>query len=728
MKSTKFITISILLLTLFTDIKACWYPVYKPSEYYIFYTYNEEEYEKEKNNKGAMKRNINDWVKYTKSNVEYNDTWDVVYNYSIDEMKDILNGDTTRLKIYTNTFAKYLIDSKDKEVIELLILAKRCEYARERRNNTWWYPSKEDLEYTDLKEILDEALSYKGKKMKARYLLQAMRVAYTMQNYDLCMKIWNEKIKDMPESAVRSMCEDYIGGIYFKQGDYETAMKHYANTMTVSSSLWWCIKNEASSDIERIKLLYKYVPNSPELAVMVQNICRRAEEKANTKVFDGYDLYKGEYYLEDLYGYTSYKKNRDRYIALRDFALKVVSEKRSDNPAMWQYAASFLTLLDGDIQTASQYIEKAKKLKGTLMIKNNIKVLDIMIDAMSSKYDLSFETRILSKMQWLDKMIENNITNEIKEDHNNCNYNVNGNYYNDRVMFDNYKGYYYNDMMRKISLSIMAPKFLEKGDTIKYMLLGGMASERMRTVCNFREENKEEKQNPDFRTDIFVMIDTLSIENVLAYKNVLEKGGKNRLEKFLSEKCYKNSDDYFNEIIGTKYMRIENFDKAVEYLSKVSPEYESTLNIYPYFRYHPFSSLYRTEIYFSKTPINNYKLNFATHMLDLKKLMSQTQNNSDGVKLEAMYQYALGMIQASDCCWPLLRYKNGTDYNLKPDNYAQWSKSISYNSDQLLKKASALKKKKYPYQILYIEEWLSQCDRFASYIENGPKYYIFNHN
>lgn len=702
MKSAKYITISILLLTCFSEIKACWFPTYKPSEYYTFYTYDREEYEKEKDNQGAMHRNINDWVKYTKSDVKFQDTWDVVYSYTVSDMEALLKGDT--IKFYTNTFAKYLIDKKDTEVINLLILAKRCEYARERRNDRWWYPSKEDLEFTDLKEILNEALAYKGKKMKARYLLQAMRLAYTMQNYDLCMEIWNNKVKDMSESAVKSMCEDYIGGIYFKRGDYETAMVHYANTMHVSSSFWWCVKNETSSDIERIQLLYKYAPNSPELAVMVQKICREAEEKANTQVFDGYDLYASQGWYADQYGYTSYKKNRDRYIALRDFALQVVSEKRSDNPAMWQYAASFLTLLDGDTQTAGQYIAKAEKLKGTTIIKNNIKVLDIMIDAMSGNYDASFEARILPKLKWLDKMIVNNITDEVKKEHNRY----------DGSMFFNYSQYYYNDMMRKISLSIMAPKYLEKGDTTKFMLLGGMASERMRTLSDFRVENKKEKYywNPDFYTDVFVMMDTLSVEHVIAYKDVLKIGGRNKFEKFLAAKCYK-SNDYFNEIIGTKFMRVENFEKAVKYLSKVAQGYDSTLNVYEYFRYNPFSDIFPTIRLQSEYPIKNYKLNFATRMLDLKKIMSEAQN--DEVKAEATYQYALGMIQSTENCWALLRYKNGSDYNLKPDNYAQWGKVIIENSNQYIKNAVELTNK-YPYN-LHIEDWLSNCDRFASYIE-----------
>jgi len=700
MKSVKFTIISLAFLFSLKSF-TCLSPIYTPGEYYVFYAYDKKQYRPEAT---TTEINISDWQKYTSNKATYEDTWDVVYRYSIAELEK-----AATLKESKNTFIQYLINSKDEEALKFLILAKKCEQSRSRRTDKWWYPTKEDLKFTDLKNILNEALAYKGKKLKTRYLLQAIRAAYTMGDYDLCLRLWNEQIKKQPASAVRTMCEDYIGGIYFSRGDYKTAIEHYANTMQSSSSFWWCADKltENNSDIDRIKILYKFSPSAPELAVMVEKICREAENKANMKVFDGYDPteYRPDDYWEG-YGYNSYKKNRARYISLRDFALQVVSEKRSDSPAMWQYAAAFLTLIDGNPKLAAQYIAKADKLKGTAFIKNNIKVLQIMTDAMNGNYDTKFESAILPKLRWLDNMMHKNITKTIKED------------YYDGSMFDNYSLYYYNDMMRKITLSIMAPRYLKRDQEARALLLSGMASERMRTIIDYRKQPQNYKWNIDFYTDVFSMMDSVSVEGVIQYKQTLQSGGKNNFERFLSAKCYKNNN-YFNEIIGTKYMREERFDKAVEYLSKVSANYDSGLNIYEYFQYDPFYEPYVRRKLIS--PYNGYKLSFATRMLDLQNIKESSQSKE--TKAEATYQYALGLMRATNDCWALLRYKKGWRY--PSDKFDEWSKPLTSHYNKLITRAISLSDNtELKAKCIAASLWLSGDDRYEEVYSDALRQWI----
>ena len=157
-------------------------------------------------------------------------------------------------EIAGNTFVRFLMEQSDREAVNYLILAKKCEAAREKRADKWWYPTKEDMDNKDLTAILEEALGYNGKVFKLRYLLQAMRAAFTMQQYDLCLKLWDEQIKDLPESSVKNMCEEYIGGIDFRRDDYQTVILHYAIIMQTSGSIWWCddMMAEKKSDINRI--------------------------------------------------------------------------------------------------------------------------------------------------------------------------------------------------------------------------------------------------------------------------------------------------------------------------------------------------------------------------------------------------------------------------------------------------------------------------------------------
>ena len=671
----------LLILTSINTISslACYSPTYTPGEYYVFYSYNAKE--EPESETSSSDTNIVEWQAYTSNQATFEDIRQVVYKFSVQDMELIATGniDSSNM-IAKNTFVDFLLKTNDMEAIKYLILAKQCETARAKRTDAWWYPTKEDIENKDLKQILDEALAYQGTRFKTRYLLQAMRAAFTMKQHDLCIQLWNEHIKNGPESSIKRMCEDYIGGVYFQREEYQKAISHYANTMQTSASFWWCVGQltEKNTDIDRIKMLYQYQPNSPELAKMIQKICREAEKRANLKIFDGYiDENEDEEYNP---GYKSYLKSRDRYIELRDFALWVASEKKSNNPAMWQYAAAFLTLLDNESEMASKFIAKAKRMKGTDFIKNNIKVLSIIIEAYNGKYNKSFEARILPKLQWLDQMTKTNLTTEIKEEY--LGY--------ENLVFNNYSMYYYNDMMRKITLSIMMPKYIEQHNEVKALMLAGMASEHLRTLTQYRQYKKDhpylKNWNIDFSTDIFFAMETLPIESMIEYSQKLQSGGKTKFESFLLSRCYVNLD-YLNEIIGTRYMREEQFEKAVEYFSKIDTTYDQTLNIYCYFDHDPFEDPFYGIKYIK--PSSGYKLRYATRMLDLQRILPLVVDPV--IRSEASYHYAQGLIRAVTDCWSLVRYRKGFLYDrFEDDGFEKWGAAMLLHAQELINESLTL--------------------------------------
>jgi hypothetical protein len=346
-------------------------------------------------------------------------------------------------------------------------------------------------------------------------------------------------------------------------------------------------------------------------------------------------------------------------------------------------------------------------MKGTPFIKNNIKILQLMIDAYNGNYDADFEDCILPQLQWLDKMICNNIPDKVKED------------YNDWDIFNNYSIYYYNDMMRKITISGMMPEYLKKNENAKALLLAGMASERMRSLLHVRQ-NKEkyartERWNIDYYTDVFDWMNTLPVESVIKYQRILQSGGRDAFEKFFASKCYKNND-YLNEIIGTKYMRLEQFDKATKYLSKVSQNYMKTLNIYVYFKDNPFQVPYRYLRF--NGPYPDYKLDFATRMMDLQGIMKAARNRE--LKAEATYQYALGLMRAAydSECWALVHYEKNCYHKIY-----DWDKSMEKHyregMNEVMRSSSNDELKA---GCLIAEMWLSGDDRFEfKYVNNDWK-------
>ena len=680
MKSLKFTLISLALLV-GTEVYACWYPAYSPGEYNVFYSV-------ETFPLPETDAHIKEWRKLTGNQASLEDIKEVVYHYSLAELENLLLKKETG----ENSFEKYLRKKNDTEIVNYLLLAKRCEIARAKRNDKWWYPTKEDLKNLDLQEILQEALAYKGMRLKNRYLLQAVRAAYTMKEHDLCIDLWEKQIKKMSNSAVKTMCQGYIGGIYFQRGDYEKAIQFYTDG-TDQASFWWCAKNmtKENTDLERIKILYKYQPSSEELALMLDDICRSAESKANEKVFNN----------NSDYDYKSFQENRKRYMGLRDFALQVAKEKRSNNPAMWQYAAAFLTFLDGKAPLALQYADKAAELDGTPFIKENIKVLQIMLEAyVEKKYDAEFEARFLPKLQWLDSLIIWKIDWT----------------YNDSDTKNNYSQYYPFDMMRKITLSVMVRKYEKQKDYTKALLLAGMASERLRTLSNFKhiqEYCNGNKWNTDYSTDIFNYMNEYPVENVIEYQQLLQSGGRNEFEQFLVSKCYKNND-YFNELIGTKYMRLEKFKEAIPYLSKVSDKYIKSMNVYDYFNRDPFRELYEQRK--PQDPHPAYKLNFAKKMLNLQQKMKSEKNKEE--KAIATWQYAIALQRSvyRRESWALTSYYMGEGYGNYGNAFNDWQEPLLKRGKTLIAQAGKIMENSQDPAIRAKYDWY-KCETYAAFAE-----------
>ena len=693
MKSLKCTLVSLALLS-GSLAYACWSPTFTPGEYYVFYSYPIENTEAQQKTDSHIK----EWRKLTDNQVSLKDIEEVVYRYSLADLENILKKGNDK-----NSFVKYLRKKKDTEIVNYLLLAKRCEMARAKRNDKWWYPTKEDLKNVDLQEIMQEALAYKGSRLKNRYLLQAVRAAYTMKEHDLCLDLWEKQIKNLPHSAVKTMCQGYIGGIYFQRGDYEKAIQFYKDGND-QDSFWWCAGNmtKENTDLERIKILYKYQPSSVELAKMLQNICRGAEERANSKIFDNNTSNNkddDDWYYDYSGNYNSFQKNRKRYIGLRDFALQVATEKRSNNPAMWQYVAAFLTLLDGKTALATQYADKAANMNGTPFIKEKIKVFQIMLYAYATKnYDANFEAQIFPQLQWLDSLIvrDINVKNIESYDYEKDKWQKNmksiKETYDDWRTKSNYSQYYPFDMMRKIVLSVMLPKYRQQKDYTKALLLAGMASERMRSLVNFKHIEtyyNNEKHNTDYSTDIFNYINEFPVKNVIEYQQLLQSGGRNEFEQFLISKCYKN-DDYLNELIGTKYLRLEKFEEAIPYFSKVSDTYIKSMNVYYYFRFDPFREVYESK---RQEPYPAYKLNFAKKMLKLQQQMQTEQNKEKNAA--ATWRYAIALKRSVGESWALTMYYVGAGY----DNYDYyehtsntWEKPLQKRSEKLITQAGKIMK------------------------------------
>lgn len=157
----------------------------------------------------------------------------------------------------------------------------------------------------------------------------------------------------------------------------------------------------------------------------------------------------------------------------------------------------------------------------------------------------------------------------------------------------------------------------------------------------------------------------------------------------------RHDDDYLNEIIGTLYLREGNYNKAVEYLSQVSPDYQKNLNVYKcgYLNDNPWVNCYMptdkwnypqkyveadgpltntfnpTNSSLLRSP-DDAKLNFSKEMLRLQQLIKTGTPDERGM---ARIRFALARFNSFNNCWALTQYWNGdaNQCNYRPF-YWQW--------------------------------------------------------
>ena len=167
-------------------------------------------------------------------------------------------------------------------------------------------------------------------------------------------------------------------------------------------------------------------------------------------------------------------------LGLRNFAWKVAREGKATNRAMWYYTAAYLSDQNGDTQTALDLLAKAEKSYGNSYIRESIMILRIYLDAKTCSCNIAYEQRLLEQLRWLDNKIRDNIDDKVRQKTIS-----NG-------FWGNYSYYYWNDMLRKIVLSAVVPRYIAHGNYIRAIQLANMADNNLLNIRNNHDVNMEQ--------------------------------------------------------------------------------------------------------------------------------------------------------------------------------------------------------------------------------------------
>ena len=171
---------------------------------------------------------------------------------------------------------------------------------------------------------------------------------------------------------------------------------------------------------------------------------------------------------------------------------------------------------------------------------------------------------------------------------------------------------------------------------------------------------------PDWWGDYYDALEHLTVDSLKEYVAYLHAPHADSPLADAACKSSYQSDDYFNDLIGTRLMAMGRFEEAIPYLRKVSTDFIYNSNICGYIG----RRNYQQPRWFVHQVINdtlntgprsvtitdNQKLNFC---LDITNLQHRYQNaGSDTLRARLAYDLATRLYQASyeGDCWYLTHY------------------------------------------------------------------------
>lgn len=639
MKSLKYLLISLLSLAVMQSASACWYDWYSPRGYRMYRVCERAAtptIDAEGFNRSA-EQNCRGWQKLTSQSIPLTDIYDIVYKMPLAQFESMYDN---RTKGYDNQFAQW-ITKRDTSILEFLFVAKNNEYVRVKRNSRWYYPTMQIDARMTLEQVVERSLKAKSTKLGDRYLLQAVRALFSLGRYSECVDVWNNEASRLPvNNLMRQLILPYIAGAEYRLNNSERALHYLAEIGDVQSILY--CKGRAGEQVttqQALELVCQYAPNS-------DYVVRTLQEYVNSLECDGAE--NGHYRAEPVVEPERCEKIKK----LRTLCLKMAVNSRVQTPAMWYYTAAILSDIIGESQRASQQLSKAQTVKSTRYLDESIEVMRIYLDAKLSPYDSAYEAKLAQQLKWLDNKIVTNITNSVRSK------TASGYYLGSGMSY-----YYWNDMMRRVVLSVLCPRLVKQGKTTRAMQLANMADNRLLSIVNcmtnhstnetvsMREYRYAERcfNSVDYSNHFFELIDSLDVNCAVKYYQATVNP-KSDFDRFLNARGYTGSD-YLNDIVGTHCLRQMRYGQAVKYLKRVSEEYNrSHLNVI--IKSNPFSVTYAQEI----EPCYS-KYDFATQMYALEQSINRATDPN--AKARDMFKFAVGLRNSFGRCWSYTQYYKG---------------------------------------------------------------------
>ena len=565
------------------------------------------------NTGGTKQENLRLWQRETSSSIPLADIEEIVYsNFDAVSWEEDEVADSIR----SNKFYRWLRSHQATEIQEFLTFAKRVERARAEKCSPWYYPAEKAQAGgapSGFAPLIEYCADRQDSKLKARYGLQMIRLLHASSQWEECVAAFNRWFGDVPDNhLMKRMAMDYVAGAWTRLGDTDKANRYFA------------MKGDINS-LNGVDVL-SYMAEINPSAYPMQEI----EGRLGLNKEPGYRF--GVYSEEQI--------QRSVLPAAR----KVVEAGKAKNIGEWEFLLAYLEgEYNNDYETADRYIRQALAHGlPTQTGHNHARAYKMAVDGARGNV-----SPLLADLKWIENKVRNG-----------------GDVYYWRQLALGIVYCYWFPYMTEhehLPMALLLSNYVEnlcgRFDYQEERLLTAQERVQMRT-------SRKERNEVDFNGNFVRFIMTLKPQDLIDYKHCLNDSSK--LVTYLRNGG-RNDDDFIDELIGTLYLQECNYAGAINWLSKVSPGYQYTLNTYKggYLTRDPFAftlesrqdTVESAKLFPKLRNKGSVKLNFATRMRQLE--WETKQGKDEHAKTVAKVKYALARYASFSSCWALTAYEDG---------------------------------------------------------------------
>ena len=370
----------------------------------------------------------------------------------------------------------------------------------------WNYPTKEQLDKR--KKTLLQVQAYASGKIRSK-LRSQHALLYMRANMLLCNHYENVNFWEQTASQfIETVYKDMMKNIY-AGALLKMGRADEAGRIYAEQGDWNSLMTQyyKNRSFEAIRQEYLRDANSAVLPFLLQDFVNNAQEAIDAE--KGYGS-EGKLFIRKIV--------RSEAEQMMKFAGQVVSEGKTRVPALWKTAQAWLEFMYGNQKQAQQTIYTATTLDGTERMKDVARIIQLYINSMQQSVNAQYDAWLAGELKWLRS----------------------------HKSGPDEMGNYYDAALNRLVHQVLGQKYEDAGQSLT-------------SVAIYRAFNS-------YRYDY--IIDTMKVETLQKYFYYCQKPATTPLEEVLKPFQNLKMDD-MNDLIGTKYMRLCQWSKAIQWLSKV---------------------------------------------------------------------------------------------------------------------------------------------------------------